>query len=462
MSAAIAAADVGASVTLIDENPLGGGQVYRAEPQEFRSANAGKQTPDQIVGGELRAALAASRANCLFRHTAWNVSPGFRVDAVGPDGPVACWARALIVATGATERVIPFPGWTAPGVIGLAAATILLKSQRVLPGRSAVVAGCGPLLIAVAAGIVKGGGTVRAVIDISGWSDWVSALPALSSRPHLLARGLQWLYELRKARIPILRRRTVISALKTDSGLVVTLGPVGKDGAPSLGRHQQLHADCLAVGHGLVPGNEVTRILRAEHRYSRELGGWVARTDESGETTVPSLFVAGDGAGIAGADAAAVHGRIAGLAAAHRIGKLGMPDFTAQAKALRLELKRTRRFGDAMAKLMALRPALVASIAPETVVCRCEDITRGEVEGAITDGAGNLNQVKAWTRCGMGPCQGRSCGDILGEIVAQRVEGGRDGAGFFTGRPPLRPIRLGDLTGQYDYSHIPIPKAAPL
>src|SRR5439155_9116712 len=159
--------------------------------------------------------------------------------------------------------------------------------------------------------------------------------------------------------------------------------------------------------------------------------------------------------------AAEHHGTLAGVAALHDLGRLPAADFERECAAARRLHDKAMRFGGAMAALMAIRPAQVAAIARDTIVCRCEDVTREEIERAIDDGAREVNQVKAWTRCGMGPCQGRSCADVVGELVALRV-GGRDAAGYFTGRLPLRPVSLEAITGDYVYADIPIPKAAPL
>ena len=457
--AAVAARRHGATVALLDENPAAGGQVYRATPPGFPPSAV--PTPEEIDGDRLRRLLSESGAATMFGHKVWSVDPGFRIDALGPDGPVAIRAPRLIVATGTSERVVPFPGWTLPGVIGLAAATIMLKSQRMLPGRATVVAGCGPLLIAVVAGILKGGGRVVAMVDTAGRGDWLARLPAFWSRPDLLARGASWLAAIRAARVPMYRRHAVREVREDGDGLRITLGPVSAEGRAHPGGERLLSADCLAVGNGLTPSNEVSRVLRARHRYEAARGGWVADTDPWGRTSIPGLYVAGDGSGIVGAAAAEHHGELAALAALHDAGHLSVSIFTAQQTAVRARFDKARRFGSAMAGLMAIRPAQVAAIPPESIVCRCEDVTRGEIEGAIDEGAREVNQVKAWTRCGMGPCQGRSCGDIVGELVALRV-GGRETAGYFTGRLPLRPVSLAAVTGDYVYADIPIPKAAPL
>jgi len=458
MMAAVAARRHGATVALLDENSGGGGQVYRPQPRGFAQSDAA--TPEQKAGDRLRKALATSGAHTFFDHKVWGASPGFRIDAVGPVDPLVVAAPRLIAATGTSERVVPFPGWTTPGVIGLAAATILLKAQRMLPGRSTLVAGCGPLLLAVAAGIVKGGGHVVAVIDVAGSREWFARLPALVSRPDLLLRGARWLATLRAARVPILSRHAIRNVCETPRGLEVTVGPVDANGVPISGHVRVLAADCVTVGNGLTPMTDVSRVLRARHRFDRARGGWVAETDACGRASVPGLYVVGDGAGIAGAAAAEHHGELAGIAALHDLGRLDESTFHRESDRVAARLGRAQRFGTAMASMMAIRPAQVAAIPHDTLVCRCEDVTREEIEQAIDDGACEVNQVKAWTRCGMGPCQGRTCGDVVAELVAQRV-GGRDVAGSFTGRLPLRPVSLKAVTGDYVYADIPIPKAAP-
>ncbi len=458
--AAVTARRHGASVALVDENPAAGGQVYRAVPLGF--AAGAKLSPEQADGDRLRSLLAASAATTLFGYKVWSVAPGFRIDAIGDAGPIVLRAPRLIVATGTSERVVPFPGWTLPGVIGLAAATILLKSQRMLPGHATVVAGCGPLLVAVAAGILKGGGRVVALIDTAARGDWLAQAPALLARPDLAWRGAGWLATIRSAGVPMLSKHAVREIEERDGNLHVSVGPVQSDGSAAAGGDVRTYiGDCVAVGHGLSPSSEISRVLRAKHRYDAARGGWIAVGDAFGRTSVPGLYVVGDGSGIAGAAAAEHHGELAGLAAVHDAGGIPPSQFARHGTDAGRRFEQARRFGGAMAGLMAIRPAQVAAIPMDTIVCRCEDVTRREIESALDDGAREVNQVKAWTRCGMGPCQGRSCGDVVGELVARRV-GGREAAGYFTGRLPLRPVSLAAVTGDYVYADIPIPKAAPL
>jgi len=461
--AALRAKACGLSVQLVDENPDAGGQVWRPLPAAFARRSDAAATPEAREGDMLRRDLRDAGIACLFGHKVWNIGSDLRTDVIGPGGSVSLHPRALLVATGTTERVVPFDGWTLPGVIGLAAATILLKSQNMLPGRRTVVAGSGPLLLAVANGILKAGGEVAAVVDLSSRGEWLRTIPSLLGRPDLVRQGLEWQWRLRSAGVPVHYRHAIRSVTGVDGDLRIRIGPVDADGAPTAPDTAtlELHADAVAVGNGLVPGTDITRLLRARHRFERERGGWIADADDDGRTSIAGLYIAGDGAGIAGAAAAGAHGEIAALACARDLGTIDEAKHARERAPLAARWARSARFGHAMAGLMALRDGAVSGIAPQTVVCRCEDVTRAEIDAAVRDGARDMNQLKAWTRCGMGPCQGRTCGDVAAALVAAQV-GSREAVGCFTGRAPLRPVSLAEVAGDYTYADIPIPKAAPL
>lgn len=459
VNAALSAASAGLCVALVDENPAAGGQVYRAPTASFIDITP--TSVDAAQGDQLRARLAASPVQTFFLHQIWSITTGYRIDAIGPSGPVHWHSRAIVAASGTTERVVPFDGWTELGVIGLAAATILLKSQKMLPGRSTLVAGCGPLLAAVAANTLKGGGQVAAIVDLAGTADWARTLPAMLSRPDLLRQGFAWWRAIRRASVPMYSRHAIERVVRKNGMLHATIAPVDAEGAAVAGPRRTLLVDCVTVGHGLSPATDVTRLLRAVHRYDRLAGGWVAVADAEGRTSRPGLYIAGDAAGIAGAAAAAHHGALAGLACARDLGRLDAATFAERAAPLRRAWQHAARFGHAMASLMALRDAQVGHIPDDAIVCRCEDVTRAEIDTACAAGATDMNQLKAWTRCGMGPCQGRTCGDVTGALLARHV-GTREAAGCFSGRTPLRPVSVEALTGEYTYDDIPIPKAAPL
>ena len=456
MAAATEAAQGGARVVLLEESPAPGGQVYRAPPPGFVM----KPDRDRRQGDALRAALFASGATIHTGCRVWGLGGGplvpegqahapFSLSALGADGvPFTLEARALILCCGTHERIIPFPGWTLPGVIGLAASTILLKAQGVLPGRRVVVAGAGPLLYAVAAKLLAGGASVAAVVDVATRGEWLRALPALAARGDLLAQGAAWRARLLAAGVPVLAGAQVTVA-EGDHALRRVI--IGK---------KVIEADALCVGHGLVPATEASRTYRAQHMHRPEDGGWVPVLDACQRTSVPLLYAAGDGAGVRGAAAAPAAGRVAAMAALKDLGLAA--DVAAKLATEGVALNRARRAGAAMARMMALRPAMVTAISAETIICRCEGVTRTQIEQAAAAGAGTMNQLKHFTRCGMGPCQGRICGEAAGALLAEARGVSIAEMGFATGRIPLRPVPMASILGDFDYGDIPVPTPAPI
>lgn len=462
IGAALAASQCGIDVIILDRGAAAGGQVYRP-PADRRAAGQLSSAPDHVRGAHLRKQLASSTVTCLFDRKVWSVQRGFRIDAIGPTGLETWRAESLLVASGTTERVIPFPGWTLPGVMGLAATTLLLKSQRVLPGKRPVVAGSGPLLWAVANNIIRGGGMPVAVIDLADSRRWMSSLPALMSRPIDLLKGLGWAYTIRRKRVPVVSSAGVGKVWCEGKSLVVEVVKRNRDGSLRQGGQKKRHllADALCIGHGLLPATEITQLLNADHVFDQKAGGWKPVIDDGQRTSIPGLFAAGDCTGITGATAAHLEGRLAGLTVAHEMGRITDNSYQGQAQTVRRQLRRASRAGSSMAGLMMPADALIDDIAGDTVVCRCEDVTRSEVQAALTAGATGLNQVKSWTRCGMGPCQGRVCGDTVAAI-ASRYLGGRNAVGSWSPRVPLLPLPMEDVVGSFSYDDIDIPEAAPL
>ncbi len=288
------------------------------------------------------------------------------------------------------------------------------------------------------------------MLDQSPRSRWLKALPKLASRPDLLGRGIGWWLKLLRAGVPIHHGSDIADVTAVDDGLLVST----KAG-------DALTCDAVAVGHGLTPATEITRLLGARHRYAPELGGWVPERDDCGQTNVEGLLVCGDGAGVRGAAAAPLAGKLAGLAAAYDLGHVDQARFDAQKFPTQAALARAERFGGAMAAMVAARDDDIRGVGADTIVCRCEDVTREQIDEAIKTGASTIDQLKAWTRSGMGPCQGRICGEAVATLLAERA-GGREQVGLWTGRAPIRPVPVADLVGDVAYEDIPIPKAAPL
>lgn len=453
--AAIEAAAAGLRVLLLDESPSAGGQVYRAP---MFGASSG---PDGAAGDELRARLAASAVECRFNTRVWHVERGFRVATLGPTGPASHEALRLVVAAGAIERHRPIPGWTLPGVISLAGATNLLKSQKILPGRRVAVAGAGPLLYLVAAGILAGGGELAVIVDAKTRADWLRQAPLLLGRPNLAARGASWLAMIRRAGVPVLYGRALTAIEGAAEVEAVSVAPLPRAGRASAPPASRFACDAVCYGFGLLPHNDIPRLLGVRHAFDHATQAWIPAADDDGATDVRGLYVCGDGAGVLGAAAAELQGRLAGLAVARAAtGGLRREQEALEAH-LKRRIRRARRFGGAMARLAAPPAGAVGLATPDTIVCRCEGLTRAELDRAIGAGATTVNALKATTRCGMGPCAGRVCEDIAASLIAANTGLPREAIGQSTARPPLRPVPLGDLVGDFNYHDIPMPEPAP-
>ena len=372
-----------------------------------------------LLGQSLRPAPVGVRA--FLGHLVWSVTPGFRVEAIGPTGRVAVEAERLVAATGGLEHLVPFPGWTLPGVTGLSAAAVPAAAPATTVGQRIVVGGCGPLLSAAICQLRSQGAEIVAAVSLS--RDEAGPDPtALSGHAVRQAAGAG-----------LLQR--------------VQIGPVDADGRPC-GEAWWVEADRLCVGYGLLPGTDIPALLRAPYRFEAARGGWVPVLDADGRTGIPGLYAAGGAVGVVDRHHATSGGRRAGRAAARDTGRT-------------IPGEDGPRDAAPPAPPTGPGPGLVDAIPSETIVCPCEGTTRAAIEAAIADGAREMNQVKHFTRCGMGACQGRICAHTVGALLARHV-GGPLAAGRWTVRPPLRPVPLEALLGTFDYADIPVPKPAPL
>ncbi len=438
MAAAIEARAQGLSVLLLDENAAPGGQVHRAVEARIAvhravEARAAGDRQDRD-GAALVAAFRASGAAWHGGATLWAVEPGGKV--FWSEGGRACSITAgrLILCAGATERPLPIPGWTLPGVMSVGAAQIALKTAGLLPEGRAWIAGQGPLLWLYAMQALAKGGSIAGILDLSPPDAWRRAarhLPRALMAPEYLLRGLAWQRAVRRAGVKVRRVRSLQAEGEGRLQRIVADGAVED-------------ASLLLLHDGVVPNTQVTRAIPGcAHEWNAAQSCWQPRLDGWGNTSVPGVMVAGDSGGIAGARAAALSGRLAALEAAHALGRLSADQRDAEAGRTRLERDRQ---GAPRAFLDALFPPLPAgAIADATVLCRCEEVTAGRVREAVALGCLGANQTKAFTRAGMGPCQGRICGPAVhGVIAAAR---GVDPAGVdpFRTRFPTKPLTLGEL-----------------
>jgi NAD(P)H-nitrite reductase large subunit len=258
---------------------------------------------------------------------------------------------------------------------------------------------------------------------------------------------VHYFFGVRKAGIPLWRNNIIVEARGKGQVEEAVVAEVDKNWRPKPGTYRTVKVDTLCVGYGFVPSVELTRLAECEHRYDPLLGGWVPVRNDCMATTVPDVYAVGDCTGIAGSLVAIEEGRIAGLAAAHRLGRLTPMEVREGMALSRERLAGLLRLRDVLDRISVPRPGLYDLAKDDTIVCRCEEITLGEVKAALADGATDMKEVKRMTRMGMGNCQGRMCGPAMQEIIAREKGLPPDRVGFLNPRPPVRPIPLGVLAG---------------
>jgi len=461
LAAAIAAAEAGVRPLVIDENPRIGGQIYRQPPPSRTSRHQTPLTPAAQRGAELlrRFASLDDRITLLIDTAVWGLFPPRRLALQAKDGWDLIEADQLILAPGAFEYVPPFPGWTLPGVLTPGGAQQMAKIMHVRPGQRILVAGTGPFLLVVAEQLRRAGSEVVGIVEAAGTAAFLTALPRLLRHLGLLREGLGYLYRLRRARIPILRGHVVVEARGETELREVVVAPCDGDWNPDRSRARSLAVDTLCVGYGFIPRTQLAQSAGCRLRFADELGGWIPEVDESLATSVPGVYVAGDGGGVGGALVAEAEGTLAGLAAAHRLGRLDVGQFARARKPIDRRLRRLRRFRAGLDALSRVRPGLSALATPETIVCRCEEISRAELETGLTFGGTDIRTLKVMTRLGMGPCQGCMCWPAAARWIAARTGQSPADIGPISVRPPLMPISVGDLAREPGITCSPMPAA---
>ncbi|MFF7178226.1 FAD-dependent oxidoreductase [Streptomyces sp. NPDC008121] len=420
MAAAVIAARFGLRVTVLDAGERVGGQYYRRP-----APGLGAERPEALHHdwaafaareAAFRAHEAAGRITYLPAHHVWTVvregsaTDGYwalRAVAGADETAAAVRARAVLLATGAYERQLPFPGWTLPGVVGAGGAQAMLKSGLVLPGRRVVVAGSGPLLLAVAGSLAAAGARVPAVVEAAAYTGYVGRAPDLLRNPGKLAEGAVFGGALLRHGIRLLTRHAVVEAHGTDRVEAVTVARLDRDWRPLPGTARTIPCDALAVGHGLVPQLELATGLGCATRPGAD-GTVALEVDARQRTSVPGIWAAGETGGVGGARLALVEGEIA----AHAIAGTSAP-----AALLRLR-RRLRAFADAMAAAHRPGSGWREWLRDDTEVCRCEEVPACRIREAVTAlGARDARTVKLLTRAGMGWCQGRMCGPAVADLV---------------------------------------------
>lgn len=432
LAAAALAARAGVQTVLFDENPGIGGQIYRG----ITTTPVGNRAvlgEDYWAGSALASEATASGATIVTGATVWSLDPNRLVGVSIAGQARMIQAGRVIVATGSLERPFPIPGWTLPGVMTAGAAQTALKAQGLVPDGRTIVAGCGPLLWLLAAQFLRAGAKIEAVLDTAPRVNWLRAamhLPDFMLSPYW-SKGLALLREV-KGKVPVIGVSGIEAHGKDRLAEVVFATAAGE---------RRMRADLLLLHQGVVPNVNLAMAAGVAHRWNARQLCFESVVDTDFATTVPGIAVAGDGAGIAGGTAAAERGRIAALAAVQAL----RPDAPVpNAQMIRNTLARQEMGRAFLDTLYQPAPAFRLPVG-DTVVCRCEEVTAKQVRDSADLGCEGPNQMKAFLRCGMGPCQGRLCGLTVTELIAEQRRSTPSEVGYYRLRPPVKPITLAEL-----------------
>lgn len=426
----------GVRPTLIDENRRDGGQIYRRQPENFT------RSYKTLYGTEAHRAAALhgtfdrlrDQIDYLSETLVWNVSERHVYLASGTRHRSLPF-DTLILCTGAADRLMPLKGWNFAGAYSLGGAQVALKSQACAIGRQIVFAGTGALLYLVAAQYVKAGANVVAVLDTSPRSKRVAALPKLLVQPAVLYKGVALELALRRAGVKIC---TGVELLEI-AGSAET-GVRGVACRESSGRERRIECDAIGIGYHLRPETQLADLARCEFRFDMQSRQWLPKLDSDGRTSVRGVYIAGDGGRILGANAAEASGKLVALAV---LKDLGFPTSWEALTEQRRALSRFERFAQGLAEAFPWPSQQAARIPDDAIVCRCESVTAGHLRGLIeTTGAREANRAKAFSRVGMGRCQGRYCGHAAAEIIAHAATIPIEAAGRLRGQAPVKPLSI--------------------
>jgi thioredoxin reductase/bacterioferritin-associated ferredoxin len=435
LAASALTAKAGLSTLVLDENAGPGGQVWRAitsTPLKVRS----RLGEDYWEGSRLVEEVGATDAEIVQGATVWSLDRHLEIGVSVGGGSRFVRARRVIVATGALERPFPIPGWTLPGVMTAGAAQTLLKSSGLVPDGPTVMAGQGPLLWLLAAQILRMGGRIDVVLDTQDRRNYWRAAPhapAFMVSPYFF-KGLGLMREVR-AKTRVVTGVTSLAAAGHGRVESVTF--------ESGGKRTTMPLELLLLHQGVVPNVNLALAAGVKHRWDEVQLCWGPVLDANGATSVDGIAVAGDGAGIGGVLSAVERGRIAARAAVDAL----KPEAAARVPALdtlRKALARAER-GRAFLDVLFQPPKQFRVPQDDTIVCRCEEVTAQDILDSVAIGATGPNQLKAYRRAGMGPCQGRLCGLTVTELMAQARGKTPEEIGYYRLRPPVKPITLAEL-----------------
>ena len=450
LRAAIAATRAGARVLVVDERAEAGGQYFKQPAAPLGIDEPGLDAQYRAGRALLREAEMGG-VEIADRARAWGHSGQHELYAASRTGRYVLRSRALVLATGAYERGVPFPGWTLPGVMTTGAAQTLLRSYLVAPGRRVLVAGNGPLNLQVAAELAAAGVRVVAVAEAAALFRAGNArhlARMASAAPRYAREGFSYLRALARRRVPVLAPSAVIEVAGQGRARVATVAKLDAGGRPRPGTSQLFSVDAVCLGAGFVPSSELARSLGCEHQVDDRTGVLVTRRDRHGRTSVDGVWVAGDGGGIGGAQVAQAMGALAGFDAASYLGLSLAAEAAEERRQAERELVTSEQFQHSLWRLFAAPKLLDQLATPATVICRCEEVTLADLAAAAAPWLAAAGSLKRATRAGMGKCQGRYCAPVLAALAARQSGEPVGPYSGFAPQAPVTPVTVAALAGR--------------
>lgn len=445
LAAAIEARAAGVETLLVDERASLGGQIYKQLPPQFVESDHASETPEHRAGQALIRAAENSGAEIWLGSTGWGIW-GHRVAVARASGQsIFVDAKHVILAAGAYDRPVAFPGWTLPGVMSAGGAQSLVKVQRVIPGDRILVVGSGPLVLAFAVQMHQLGANIVGVVEASPPPGLRSALElarsGIANAGQIMA-GLGFLQYLRRHRIPL--EYSSIIAMAEGEGRVerAHIARCDRSWRRLADGDRVIEVDTICVGYGFFPSTELSQLVQCRHAYDEIRGGYVPVRDEWMRTSSDGILVAGDGGGVNGSAIALEQGRLAGIAVAKDSKRVDAARADQLAAPILRRLKKLQNFRKALDSTYPVGPGIYELADDATVACRCEEVTVAEVRASAIAGTYDPNSVKGVTRAGMGMCQGRNCSRMIASILGRSAGKGFDQVPLFTPRPPVKPVPI--------------------
>jgi NADPH-dependent 2,4-dienoyl-CoA reductase/sulfur reductase-like enzyme len=447
IAAAATASSFGLRVALIDERVTLGGQIFKRVGPGFDLRERKSLGRDYARGSDLIDEIDRPNVTLLTSTTVLTIEDGKVITSHPEEGIRALDYRFLIIAPGAYDRPVAFPGWTLPGVMTAGAVQTMVKTQRISPGKRIFFAGSGPLALAFSAQLIGLGAPVFKVIESAPFPSPINALRLLSrigGNLDLIRDAAKYRSVLFKARVPFKYGRIIVKAEGKGRLEYVTHAKADREWNPIPGTEVREACDALCVGYGFFPSHELFRLVDCAFEYDENRGGFSVLRDEWGATSVDSVFAVGDGTGVTGSYSAVAQGRLAGLQIASRLKKITEEERDSAAKPYARELRARNRFQSALNKMFDVGAGIYRLADKKTVICRCESVTRGAID-PIIDSTDDVSVVKGISRAGMGLCQGRNCQRHIAAMIADRHQKPISSVSFQTPRFPVKPVEIGAI-----------------